>query len=231
MSKVAMERPRRKAFTLVVSGNDTGVGKTHVAGLIARALAARGLKVEIVKAVETGGPGPESGDAARAAAAARSESVTFRTLLRFRRPIAPLAAARAEGRRLSLNALLPRIGETGAFDCRIIEGAGGLAVPIGPDGSDWADFARMVRADATLIVVEDRLGAINQARLLASYAAVRRVPRPVFLLNRIRPAPAAVRLSNRSGLRATGLTVFATPQAVAAFVARAAKGPKTPGSG
>jgi dethiobiotin synthetase len=229
MSKSAMGRTRRGPFTLVVSGNDTGVGKTHVAGLVARALAARGLKVEIVKAVETGGPGPESGDAARAAAAARSESVTFRTLLRFRRPIAPLAAARAEGRRLSLNALLRRVGETRAVDCRIIEGAGGLAVPIDPDGSDWADFARMMRADATLLVVEDRLGAINQARLLASYAEVRRAPRPVFLLNRIRPAPAAVRLSNRSGLRASGLTVFTTPQSVAAFVARAVIAAKTAG--
>ena len=58
--------------TVFVSGNDTDVGKTHVLGQLAGTLAARGLRVQIVKLVETGMPADASpGDAARALAAAR----------------------------------------------------------------------------------------------------------------------------------------------------------------
>ena len=176
MSKTAKKGASRALFTLFVSGNDTGVGKTHVVGCIARALAARRLSVEIVKAVETGGAGEDSGDASTAAAAAGSSLVTFRTLQRFLRPLAPLAAARAERRRLSLTTLARDAAAAPSVDCRLVEGAGGLAVPLDSAGRDWADFARMIGADAALLVVEDRLGSINQARLLASYAAARRVP-------------------------------------------------------
>ena len=43
-----------QAFGLFVSGTDTGVGKTYVAALIARALAAAGLRVGVYKPVASG---------------------------------------------------------------------------------------------------------------------------------------------------------------------------------
>lgn len=214
-------RPVRgcRPFTLFVSGNDTGVGKTHVLGLIARALAQRGHKIELVKAVETGVRAREIGDAHRANASADHPNVSHRTLLRFRQPLAPLAAAKADGRRLTLALLIRAIQNLPATGCRLIEGAGGLAVPLDSNGCDWADFAQAIRADLTLLVVEDRLGAINQARLLAKYASVKRVPNYLFILNRIHPSPSAVHTSNRQGLRASGLRLFPSTGAVASFVA------------
>lgn len=211
---------RREGFTLFVSGSDTGVGKTHVVGAIARALANQGYRLEIVKPVETGVRDDDAGDARRAAEAAGSDDVNHRTLVRFRQPLAPLASARAEGRRLSLARLLKLMSGLPAVDFRLVEGAGGLAVPLDADGRDWADFAREIRADATLLVVEDRLGAINQARLLAAYAKSRRVPRCFFLLNRIRRSSAAVHGSNQSGLRTAGVRLFASPQAVVSHLVR-----------
>jgi dethiobiotin synthetase len=113
-----------------------------------------------------------------------------------------------------------------AVDCRLIEGAGGLAVPLDEAGHDWADFARAIRADATLLVVEDRLGAINQGRLLAAYAKSKRLPRPLFLLNRIRPLAPAIQSSNREGFRAAGAELLTAPQAIAALIASALGKPR-----
>ena len=42
------------AAGLFITGNDTGVGKTHVAALIARALAAEGRRVGVYKPVASG---------------------------------------------------------------------------------------------------------------------------------------------------------------------------------
>lgn len=211
---------RASPFTVFISGNDTGVGKTHVLGLIARDLAQRGYRIEIVKAVETGVPSNEPGDAYRASAFAAGVNVSHRTLLSFRQPLAPLAAAKADRRRLTLARLLRAIQNLPVTDCRLVEGAGGLAVPLDNKGCDWADFACAIRPDLTLLVVEDRLGAINQARLLAKYASVKCVPNYFFILNRIHPSPSAVHTSNRQGVRASGIRFFSSTSEVTSFVAR-----------
>lgn len=89
---------------------------------------------------------------------------------------------------------------------RLVEGAGGLGVPVDDAGTDWADFARE-RADATLIVVENRLGAISQARFLAAYCAAKGVPAPHFWLNEIRPQSEGVLASNALEIPKTGVPV------------------------
>ena len=50
-------------------------------------------------------------------------------------------------------------------------------MPIDADGTDWADFARELAPDATVIVLDDRLGAIKQARLVAAYAKAKAIPK------------------------------------------------------
>lgn len=214
-------------FTLFISGNDTGVGKTHVLGMIARALAKRGHQVELIKAIETGVGVHGTGDADRAAKVADNSNVSHRTLIRFSQPLAPLAAAKADRRSLTIKQLLRAMQNLPSTTCRLIEGAGGLAVPLDRDGRDWADFACAIRADITLLVVEDRLGTINQARLLAAYVSAKRIPNCFFVLNRIRPLGPALHLSNRDGLRAIGIRLFPSPDAVASFIARSLARPMT----
>lgn len=198
--------------TIFVSGNDTDAGKTHVLGQVAGTLAARGLAVQIVKFVETGMPRDDSpGDADRALAAAREIARGAGTLAAFRlarysQPLAPTEAARRDGAVFSVEATAEKLRALPPCDVRLVEGAGGLGVPVDDAGTDWADFARE-RADATLIVVENRLGAISQARFLAAYCAAKGVPEPHFWLNEIRPQSEGVLASNALEIPKTGVPV------------------------
>lgn len=198
--------------TIFVSGNDTDAGKTHVLGQVAGTLAARGLAVQIVKFVETGMPRDDSpGDADRALAAAREIARGAGTLAAFRlarysQPLAPTEAARRDGDVFSVEETAEKLRALPPCDVRLVEGAGGLGVPVGDAGTDWADFARE-RADATLIVVENRLGAISQARFLAAYCAAKGVPAPHFWLNEIRPQSEGVLASNALEIPKTGVPV------------------------
>ena len=198
--------------TIFVSGNDTDAGKTHVLGQVAGTLAARGLSVQIVKFVETGMPRDDSpGDAALALAAAREIAAGAGTLAAFRlarytQPLAPTEAARRDGQIFSVEKTLEKLRALPACDVRLVEGAGGLGVPVDDTGADWADFARE-RADATLIIVENRLGAISQARFLATYCAAKGVPAPHFWLNEIHPQSEGVLASNALEIPKTGVPV------------------------
>lgn len=198
--------------TIFVSGNDTDAGKTHVLGQLAGTLAARGLNVRIVKLVETGMPREDSpGDADRALAAARvlaggAGTLSAARIARYAQPLAPTEAARRDGKVFSIEDAKKKLAALPPCDVQLVEGAGGLAVPVDDAGTDWADFARET-ADAALIVVENRLGAISQARLLAAYCDAKGVPAPHFWLNEIRPQSEGVLASNAAEIPKTGVPV------------------------
>jgi len=185
--------------TVLVTASDTAVGKTRVAGWVARALAARG-RTQVVKPVEAGAEGGHPHDAPAAA----GDWAEPHTLLSLPLPLAPLAAGQG---RVSLAEVLARLRALPTAEHRVIEGAGGVAVPIDPSGADWADFAAAVLPDLVVIVVDDRLGAINQARLSHAYLAARAPGLRVGVwLNAARAAPSpALARSNRAGLADLGI--------------------------
>lgn len=191
--------------TILVTGSDTGVGKTHVTGAIARMLAGAGTRIQIVKVVETGTPAV--GDAIRAQRLADGACETF-TLAAFAAPLAPAASAALEGETLSLETLVSRTRALPPCDWRILEGAGGIATPLDDHARDWADFATAAGVDAVVIVVPDRLGAINQARLAHARAAHAGLHSGVWL-NGTGPVEEAVADSNRSGLQTASVPVWA----------------------
>lgn len=177
--------------TFLITANDTDVGKTYVTGILAQHFAALGKVVQIVKAIDCGG----SNDAENAAQAAGStKNLSAHTLLSFPQPLAPLAPKNHEGNEPVLPRLLSALGALPDCQIRIIETAGGVAVPIDPDGSDWRDFAEAIQPHKTIVVIDDRLGAINQGRLLHRY--LQNLPH-CFLLNETQPAPEVVKHSNR----------------------------------
>ncbi|HTB81252.1 MAG TPA: dethiobiotin synthase [Opitutaceae bacterium] len=192
---------------ILVTGSDTGVGKTRVTAALARLLADGGARVQIVKVVETGTTADHEGDAARARQLAGGVGEAF-TLASFPAPLAPATAAALAGKPLSFEMLAERVRALPPCDWRIFEGAGGIATPIDDRAHDWADFAVAVGVDAVVIVVPDRLGAINQARLAYARAAQAKLQAGVWL-NATAPVEARVADSNRAGLRAAGVPLWA----------------------
>lgn len=193
--------------TILVTGSDTGIGKTHVAATIARLLWRPNLRLQFVKPVETGRAPDETGDADDAARGSGLREAERFTLARFRQPLAPLTAARLDGDNFSLELLLEKWNQLPPADLRIVEGAGGIAVPLDSDGRDWASFAQRIGADRVVLVTPDRLGAINQARLVAAYARASQLPAGLWL-NEVEPQSEEVRQSNREAL--SSLSLWAT---------------------
>jgi dethiobiotin synthetase len=163
----------RRSSGLFVTGTDTGVGKTVVACGLIRALRGRGIDCVGMKPVETGvGPeGPRDAIALRAASGG-GEPLELVCPQRFALPAAPAVAATAAARRVDLGAIHAGFEALAArHDCVIVEGAGGLLVPVSEDVA-MADLARDLGL-SILIVARGRLGTINHALLTLEVARAR----------------------------------------------------------
>jgi dethiobiotin synthetase len=176
---------------LLVTGTDTGIGKTFVTAGIAAALSARGVRVGVAKPVETGCRlvdgelYPE--DAATLVAAAAAGGPLARVCpYRFPDPLAPSIAAARAGSSVDVDALCTTLDALASdADVLLVEGAGGLLVPI-TERFSYADLAR--RLDArVLVVVGSRLGALNHALLTLEALAARGIRICGYVLNRLVP--------------------------------------------
>jgi len=159
----------------LITGTDTGIGKTTVASALAAALRRRQVEVGVLKPIETGcSAGPdgalEPSDARRLAwFAGRSDPIEILCPVRLPDPLAPLVAARRAGMTLSLATLAAAI-ERHASTCQVqlVEGAGGLLVPITARAT-FADLAAACEL-SLLVVVGNRLGCVNHAALTLRWA-------------------------------------------------------------
>ncbi len=159
--------------TLFVTGTDTDVGKTVVAAWLASSLAVAETRVALIKPFQTGATDPAAGgDEAFYRAALGDEEAMIRTLVSLPEPLAPSIAAERVGVPIYLPpALVECFALARENDITIVEGAGGLLVPI-TDDHDMADFAAAL--SATLVVVaRPSLGTLNHT-MLTIEAAERR---------------------------------------------------------
>jgi dethiobiotin synthetase len=160
---------------IFVTGTDTGVGKTVVTAGLARMLREAGHQVGVLKPVETGwrGPGAAPPDAhLLAEAAGRDPGLVVPYV--FEEPLAPLVAALRAGETVDLQRLDAAWDAQQGFDHALVEGAGGLAVPI-TDALDMAGLARRWGL-AVLIVSRPSLGTLNHTFLSVHYARSRGLP-------------------------------------------------------
>ncbi|HEY4277061.1 MAG TPA: dethiobiotin synthase [Conexibacter sp.] len=150
---------------LLVSGTDTGVGKTVVTAALAAAARARGERVAVVKPAQTGVAEGEAGDLDEIGRL--SGVADLHELARYGPALAPAAAARAKGRpALSAETIAEAVAAI-ANDGRdrvLVEGAGGLLVRFDEHGATLADVARLLGAPV-LVVVRAGLGSLNHAAL------------------------------------------------------------------
>lgn len=147
-----------KAF---ITGTDTGVGKTYVTALLARALRRAGLDTIALKPVCSG----DRLDAEILRDSCDSElDLDAVNPLWFRLAAAPFLAARSEHRAISIGALETWFRSvTAGRNSVLVEGAGGWMVPIS-EGKLIADLAAAFGLPV-IIVVANRLGCINHTLL------------------------------------------------------------------
>ena len=183
---------RRTSF--LITGTDTGVGKTTVACAIAAAFYERGVRVGVAKPFETGcDPGPDGLLVAADAVQLQyfsgcPEPIETICPYRFRDSLAPSAAARREGRIIDLAVVARTIGElTGRYEMTLIEGAGGLLVPV-VGQTTFADLAREWSVPL-IIVVGNRLGALNHAQLTIHCARGLGLSVAGYVVNALSPKP------------------------------------------
>ncbi|HEU4348361.1 MAG TPA: dethiobiotin synthase [Actinoplanes sp.] len=169
---------------VLVTGTDTDVGKTIVTAAIAAAAQAAGLRVAVIKPGQTGTAQGDPTDIELITRLAAPH--TARTLATYPDPLAPLAAARvAHLPPLELYDVVDAIrAEAGRHDLVLVEGAGGLLVPMGvrPSGDPWtfADLATTLGV-STVVVSRAGLGTLNHTALTLEALSRRGVPSGVVL--------------------------------------------------
>lgn len=171
------------SVTVFIAGSHTDVGKTHVACGLLRAAHAAGLSAAAFKPVVSGLDPTDwaASDPGRLLTALgcepTPEALQAVSPLRFRASLAPPMAARLEGVRLELSALVENtlgwLSRTPA-DLRLVEGAGGLMSPIA-EGATGLDL--MLALDLPSVLVGGSyLGAISHTLTALEVMRARRVP-------------------------------------------------------
>jgi dethiobiotin synthetase len=187
-----------------ITGTDTEVGKTLVTTALAAVLVRYGYNVGVMKPIETGLSSSTEvrSDAVRLRAAARStDALTEIRPYGFRRPLAPMDAARLEKRTIALPTLMHAFGRVRSrHEVLLVEGVGGVYVPIN-SSLYMLDLIYHLKVPA-IVIGRAGLGGINHA--LVTLAALRRrnIPLLALALNRTFPVRTAIaRAQDRSTAR------------------------------
>lgn len=176
---------------IFITGTDTAVGKTLVSAALAWSLKELGLDVGVMKPVETGVVKGRPSDAGRLTHAAQvSDSLDLVCPYAFRLPVAPLDAARTERRTIQIPTIMRACRQLQAqHDLLLIEGAGGVHVPITPT-MDVLDLIEKLKAPV-LIVGRVWLGGVNHALLTLNALREHKIPILALVLNRTSSAKTA----------------------------------------
>jgi dethiobiotin synthetase len=185
---------------VLVTGTDTGVGKTFVSALLCRAWP----HATYVKPVQTG----LAQDPPDAQVVAELAGVPTRQGPGFDEALAPAVAARRAGVAVSRARLLHAFS---GVHFAVGEGAGGLLVELGTDGTTLADLAADL--DMPLIVVSrPGLGTLNHTRLTCEAAWSRALRVAGIVVNGYPPHPGVAEQTNLGELQAIAPLLAVVPQ-------------------
>jgi dethiobiotin synthetase len=200
------ELARSELRGCLVTGTDTGVGKTVLAAAITAALRSRGIDVVALKPVITGLDEPASAEwphdhelLARAAGTTADRV----TLERYGPPVSPHLAAELAGRPINRARLVAGIRSTAAeHELVVVEGVGGLLVPLA-DGFDVRDLARTLRLPV-LVTARPGVGTINHTLLTLAAAKAAGLEVQAVVVTPWPPWPSDIERSNRATIAGRG---------------------------
>ena len=148
---------------ILVTGTDTGVGKTITTAALAAVLHGTGRSVAVYKPCQSGAA---AGDSDVAEVLRLAGPVTAETGVVLQEPLAPVAAAALDG--ATLPTVAAQAGKSrelaAAHDHVLVEGAGGLLVELDSDGGTLAGLGSLLAA-AFVLVARPGLGTLNHTAL------------------------------------------------------------------
>ena len=181
---------------IFVTGTDTGVGKTVVSAALAWSLKQSGKKVAVMKPVQTG---TDSGGYLDIefvhSVIEASYSLDEVCPYRFPHPLAPLVAANIAGEKIDLERIKSCFYNLSSIhDTVIVEGAGGLLVPI-TDAYLMSDLAFNLGL-SLIIVTRPGLGTLNHMLLTVESAKARGLKVMGIVINQFPSHPGLAERTN-----------------------------------
>lgn len=181
---------------IFITGTDTGVGKTVVAGALAIALKSMGYRVGVMKPIETGCKKESRGGVTPPLlipsdaiflkdSAGMKDDLSLINPYRFEKPLSPAVAADLEGVKIE-KSLIFKAYKTlkKRYEIMIIEGAGGILVPVYKDYL-FLDLIRDMGIPI-LVIARAGLGTINHTLLTVRCAQDYGIQIIGFIMNHTR---------------------------------------------
>jgi dethiobiotin synthetase len=220
---------------LLVTGTDTGVGKTVIAAALVAALRARGVRALGFKPVETGVDGTGETDAERLTRASGERVAIAAPIFQLTEGLAPAVAAERAGLELDPEHIETRITALrSAGYVVVMEGAGGVMVPLlwekrspgpGPLFSAYTvlDLAEKCGFDAVL-VARAGLGTLNHVMMTVLMLQSRHIQIRGIVLNGRRATPDLAESTNPEALARMlpGMRIVEVPYQSSNIIDRAA---------
>ena len=187
-----------------ISGTDTGIGKTVATGWLARRFAAAGKTVVTQKLIQTGCEGISEDIIEHRRIMGinllreDSDMTTCKYVLKY--PASPHIAGRLENVAYDIDSIDANTRKLAAkFDVVLVEGAGGLAVPIF-ENFLMADYVKKYALPLWL-VVPSRLGSLNHAILSLEFAKRKGLELAGIIYNTYPKVPVEIESSTREYLK------------------------------
>ncbi len=184
---------------IFITGTDTHVGKTYLSSLLLRELRREGRQPVPCKPVCSGSKDDLHTLLEAADSDLHPEDITP---YYYRTPLAPYAAASLEDRPFDLShaqRAVENLKPKGDF--LLVEGAGGWEVPLAP-GQNLSHLAVALELPV-LLIIANRLGALNHAILTANAILDSGLPCPGAILNHLEDEHDLAAITNRAVLQET----------------------------
>lgn len=183
-----------------VCGTDTGVGKTVITGLLARTFLDEGYSVMTQKWVQTGSKGFPQDIATHLKLMGKSKNYVKGLMdlvcpYVFKYPASPHLAAKLERKKVEVRKIKEAYKTLcDMFDIVIVEGVGGALVPLN-EKTLLLDVVKELKMQV-ILVVGNKLGAINHALLTAEAIRSRGIKIAGVVFNEMKKGGQAIRNDN-----------------------------------
>ena len=185
-------------MVIFITGNDTDIGKTLVASLIVGSISKSKpfKKIAVIKPTESGAPSFRDSDLDVVKKNNTGlRNIDFFNIYSFKDPISPYTASIIEKKPVRYSVLLKKIKEIiNNYEIVIIEGAGGLMVPI-TKSKKVIDLIKDLDSDCYL-VVKPNLGTINHTLLSIEQIKINKINFKGIIINKYPKNPGISEIYN-----------------------------------